>query len=163
MLNRSASLGISTSVFKALPRKLDIKRHSPSRLVFSISGQASQCQQAFSKPCLVNLISKDTHLVFSITQQASQCQQAFLKPCLVNLISKDTHLVFSISRQASGCQQAFSKPCLENLISKDTHLVFSMYMYLKGDIWSCYEGLVIVPCYVMFDWSMISQNIEITR
>ena len=28
--------------------------------------QASQCQQGFSKPCLVNLISKETHLVFSI-------------------------------------------------------------------------------------------------
>ena len=26
----------------------------------------SRCQQAFSKPCLVNLISEDTHLVFSI-------------------------------------------------------------------------------------------------
>ena len=31
-----------------------------------------------------------------IPQQASRCQQAFSKPCLVNLISKDTHLVFSI-------------------------------------------------------------------
>ena len=31
-----------------------------------IARQASRCQQAFSKPCLVNLISKDTHLVFSI-------------------------------------------------------------------------------------------------
>ena len=29
---------------------------------------------------------------------ASRCQQACSKPCLVNLISKDTHLVFSISR-----------------------------------------------------------------
>ena len=28
--------------------------------------------------------------------QASRCQPAFLKSCLVNLISKDTHLVFSI-------------------------------------------------------------------
>ena len=28
--------------------------------------QASRCQQAFSKPCLVNLISNDTHLAFSI-------------------------------------------------------------------------------------------------
>ena len=36
-----------------------------------IARQASQCQQAFSKPCLVNLISKDTHLVFSISWQAS--------------------------------------------------------------------------------------------
>ena len=31
-----------------------------------IARQASRCQQAFSKPCLVNLISKDTHLVLSI-------------------------------------------------------------------------------------------------
>ena len=28
--------------------------------------QASRCQHAFSKPCLVNLISKDAHLVFSM-------------------------------------------------------------------------------------------------
>ena len=32
MLNRSASLATSTSVLKALPGKLDIKRHSPSIL-----------------------------------------------------------------------------------------------------------------------------------
>ena len=32
MLNRSASLAMSTSVLKALPGKLDIKRHSPSNL-----------------------------------------------------------------------------------------------------------------------------------
>ena len=31
-----------------------------------IARQASRCQHAFSKPCLVNLISKDTHLVFSM-------------------------------------------------------------------------------------------------
>ena len=37
MLNRSASLAMSTSVLKALPGKLDIKRHSPSILyIFSI-------------------------------------------------------------------------------------------------------------------------------
>ena len=35
MLNRSASLAISTSVLKALPGKLDIKRHSPSILYLS--------------------------------------------------------------------------------------------------------------------------------
>ena len=34
-----------------------------------MSRQASRCQQAFSKPCLVNLISKDTHLVLSIYLQ----------------------------------------------------------------------------------------------
>ena len=32
MLNPSASLAMSTSVLKALPGKLDIKRHSPSIL-----------------------------------------------------------------------------------------------------------------------------------
>ena len=123
---------MSTIVLKALPGKLDNKRHSPR--VFFISRQASRCQQAFSKPCLVNLISKDTHLVFSISRQASRCQQSFSKPCLVNLISKDTHLVFSISRQASRCQQSFSKPCLVNLITKDTHLEYSLYLGKPRDV-----------------------------
>ena len=35
MLNCSASLGMSTSVLKALPGKHDIKRHSPSVLYIS--------------------------------------------------------------------------------------------------------------------------------
>ena len=59
----SAILAMSTSILKALPGRLDIKRHSPSILY---GPKASQCQQEFSKPCLVNLISKDTHLVISI-------------------------------------------------------------------------------------------------
>ena len=33
MLNRSARLAMSTSVLKALPGKLDIKRHSPGIIV----------------------------------------------------------------------------------------------------------------------------------
>ena len=38
-------------------------------LISSFSGSALSMlvEQAFSKPCLVNLISKDTHLVFSIS------------------------------------------------------------------------------------------------
>ena len=36
MLNHSASLAMSTSVLKALPGKLDIKRHTPSTLYVSI-------------------------------------------------------------------------------------------------------------------------------
>ena len=44
-------------------------------LISSLQGSASGthveslCQQAFSKPCLVNLISKATHLAFSIFLQ----------------------------------------------------------------------------------------------
>ena len=107
-------LALLTSILEALLCKVDIKRHS-------LSWQATRCQPAFSEPCLVNLISKDTHPVFSISRQASLCQALPGK-----LDIKDTHLVFSISRQASLCQQAFSKPCLVNLISKDNHLVFSI-------------------------------------
>ena len=40
MLNRSESLAISTSVLKALPGKLDIKRHSPS-IFYSFGGRES--------------------------------------------------------------------------------------------------------------------------
>ena len=36
MLNRSASLAMSTSVFKVLPGKLDIKRHEPGNLFISL-------------------------------------------------------------------------------------------------------------------------------
>ena len=39
---------------------------SALRMLVESLGQALRCQQAFSKPCLVNLISKDTHLLFSI-------------------------------------------------------------------------------------------------
>ena len=43
MLNRSASLAMSTCVLKALPGKLDIKRHSPSILYVSASLAMSTC------------------------------------------------------------------------------------------------------------------------
>ena len=50
MLNRSASLAMSTSVLKALPGKLDIKRHSPSILylyeaIHIISVRASEASE----------------------------------------------------------------------------------------------------------------------
>ena len=53
MLNRSASLAMSTSVLKALPGKLDIKRHSPSILylfVFSICGSLRFCIDVIKVP-----------------------------------------------------------------------------------------------------------------
>ena len=39
MLNRWASLAMSTSILEALPGKLDIKRHSPSILYISAGAQ----------------------------------------------------------------------------------------------------------------------------
>ena len=41
-------------------------RHLTSSLPGFASRMLVECQQAFSKPCLVNFISKDTHPVFSI-------------------------------------------------------------------------------------------------
>ena len=45
---------------------------SALRAHVDIARQASRCQHAFSNPCLVNLISKDTHLVFSISPPAGR-------------------------------------------------------------------------------------------
>ena len=49
-------------------------------------------------PGLLLLISS---LPGSALRMHVECQQAFLKPCLVKLISKDIHLIFSIPMQAS--------------------------------------------------------------
>ena len=63
MLNRSASLAMSTSVLKSLPGKLDIKRHSPSILYLRWSYSVMRDEQShvvkrhifFSKFPLVSL------------------------------------------------------------------------------------------------------------
>ena len=49
--------------------------------------QASRCQQAFSKPCLANLISKDTHLVFSIYMLIFFPCRTFI--LFINIIQKE--------------------------------------------------------------------------
>ena len=48
MLNRSASLAMSTSVLKALPGKLDIKRHSPC-ILYLCDKRTSRTAAAFRK------------------------------------------------------------------------------------------------------------------
>ena len=58
-----------------------------SRLLISslpVSGLRSHVEslgkQAFSKPCLVNMISKDTHLVFSIYKRPETLNDASVYP-----------------------------------------------------------------------------------
>ena len=56
MLNRTASLAMSTSVLKALPGKLDIKRHSPSILYIlgnSADSDEMQHHAAFPLKCYI--------------------------------------------------------------------------------------------------------------
>ena len=47
MLNRSASLAMSISVLKALPGKLDIKRHSPTVLPAKSDSDVMFCLQSY--------------------------------------------------------------------------------------------------------------------
>ena len=120
---------MSTSVLKASPGKLDIKlRHSPSILYISASITLST-NVLKAMPGKLD-ISKDTPLIFSISRQASRCQQAFSQPCLVNLISEDTHLVFSnfcvavsnFMERSIGLQRAYNynKPYLKRTLKKQS-------------------------------------------
>ena len=55
-----------------------------------VARQASRCQHAFSKPCLVNLLSKYTHLVFSISLFLVFCVWSlfcFVIQCLVSCLA----------------------------------------------------------------------------
>ena len=52
MLNRSASLAMSTCVLKALPGKLDIKRHSPS-ILYIISLYCSDCAETDERASII--------------------------------------------------------------------------------------------------------------
>ena len=53
MLNRSASLAMSTSVLKALPGKLDIKKHSPSILYIPLCFVRLRSYQSLSSRAYV--------------------------------------------------------------------------------------------------------------
>ena len=76
MLNRSASLAMSTSVLKALPGKLDIKRHSPSILYLQpFQGMSFQIAWKFSLHSSVNLgtFSRvSLSLIFSLSYVGTQ-------------------------------------------------------------------------------------------
>ena len=68
-LNDVASDAESTRNFENYVMISSFMSETTDKLINRILGssrQASRCQQAFSKPCLENLISKDSHLVFSI-------------------------------------------------------------------------------------------------
>ena len=59
MFNRSASFAMSTSVLKALPGKLDIKRHSPSILYLYEIDNLNEHDKEDSElkhACMVNVL-----------------------------------------------------------------------------------------------------------
>ena len=112
MLNRSASLAMSTTILKALPCKLDIKRHPPSILYITAS-LAMSTSVLKALPGKLDIKSLSPSILYILASLAMSTSVLKALPC--KLISKDTHLVLSVSRQASRCLQAFSKPCLVNL------------------------------------------------
>ena len=80
MLNRSASLAMSTSVLKALPGKLDIKRHSPSILYLI---------QEYHDYCDVLLPIKDTAFTASRNHRYVKKLLSFVKniQCFLQTVS----------------------------------------------------------------------------
>ena len=99
----SASLSMSTSILKALPGKLDIKRQSPRILYISASLAMSNVLKAL--PGKLDIERNSPSILYISASLAMST--SVLKPRLVNFISKYTHLVFSISRKASR----FNKLC----------------------------------------------------
>ena len=71
LINRIPGLGLLISSLPGSALRMHVESLSKPRDVNkrsqSLAWKASGCQQAFSKPCLVNLISKDTLLLFSIS------------------------------------------------------------------------------------------------
>ena len=91
MLNRSASLAMSTSVLKALPGKLDIKRHSPSILY---TPTRLEQQRATPEPALQNghlVRSPEVRLCRGGGGQIFIADQTFIR----NFVVIETQTLFS--------------------------------------------------------------------
>ena len=67
MLNRLASLTMSTSVLKALPGKLDTKSHSPS-ILYLYGHFKEALTQDSTYPYKLHLDSQDSSLIYSSVQ-----------------------------------------------------------------------------------------------
>ena len=91
-----------------------------------------------------------------MAQQASQCQQAFSKPCLVNLISKDTDLVCSIYKGTDGKKVTLKSEISTKISLYDYFIIFQIYNgsmseeALIGKYCGTIEPLVVITHLVLF-------------
>ena len=69
------------------------------RTLVDIARQASRCQQAFSKPCLVNLISKDMNLVIYLS----------VYPLLNTLQTSDYDVIFYFCVDSASFATSYKK------------------------------------------------------
>ena len=76
-----------------------------------------------------------SHLLISSLPDSALSQQAFPKPCLVNLISKDTHILFSTYLQKFGDRLYVSSALFEmyKYVAKfkDKVVALSKFYYKK--------------------------------
>ena len=94
MLNRSKSLAMSTSVLKALPGKLDIKRHSPSILYlgYMVRRKLLSVPNSFNK----NLHEKVTVMLTKFPECRNSIKKLSFEPKMIksdhgcNSLQKDT-------------------------------------------------------------------------
>ena len=66
LINRIPGSRLLISSLPGSALRTHVESLGKPRDVIMCSQGSSRCQHAFSKPCLLNLISKETHLVFSI-------------------------------------------------------------------------------------------------
>ena len=92
-----------------------------------IARQASRCQQALSKSCLVNLISKDTHLDW-----LQSLKQFFINVSHHILVASLTLMTLfnraiRVRLATSIWYDTLMKNCFKDWSQSNTHLVFSIF------------------------------------
>ena len=102
MLNRSASLAMSTRVLKALPDKLDIKRHSPSILyipdrapsfAIEMTGMLGRSPYpVFNSPvfCLIHRVSyMSAHVLLNLLNEFGKIDKMRGLPSILSLFHNE--------------------------------------------------------------------------
>ena len=121
----SASLTMSTSILKALPGKLDIKRQSPSILYIS----ASLTMSTSILKALPGKLDIKRHSPSILYISASLAMSTSILKALPGKLDIKRHSPRILYISASF---TMSTSVLKALISKDTHLVVSLYVRSKN-------------------------------
>ena len=91
---------------------LNPPRRIPGSCILISSLPGSACQYAFSKPCLVNLISKDTHLVFSMSTLSRKMSPPEYSSTVVPV-----HLISGVPVWRNWHKERTAKSSLSNILS----------------------------------------------
>ena len=126
MLNRSASLAMSTSLLKALPVKLDIKRHSPS-ILYIHNSYLSQCCLPYKH------LPKAANNQYAFKHYTSMIFQLFM------LLSPNILLLNAVISLAMGCQKDLQGGSVYHNVLKP-HYISHRIMYVNS------IAVTVLPC-----------------